>query len=163
MILTKTESDSLYNNTLFYANRAAFPGTGAIDKVYVSKDNGFHWTWNGSTYIDSEGRTGVYKALMTQTGMTAPTVTVLINYIGNIVWSFTSSGIYTGTLAGKFLANKTSTIIGENPNINGPSNARFAAYRDTDDTIIVYSYDPISDIAADDNLSNTYILIETYP
>ena len=101
MILTKTESDSLYLNTLFYANKAAFPGTRAIDKIYISKDNGLQWTWNGST-IDSEGRTGVYKALMTQTGTAAPTATVLLNSIGSIVWSRDGVGNYIGTLTGAF-------------------------------------------------------------
>jgi len=49
----------------------------------------------------------VYKALLTQTSTGAPTATVLENNIGNIVWARTSEGIYTGTLSGAFVANKT--------------------------------------------------------
>ena len=49
----------------------------------------------------------VYSALITQSGTAAPTVTVLENAIGAIVWTRTSTGEYAGTLAGAFTASKT--------------------------------------------------------
>lgn len=52
-----------------------------------------------------------YIALMTQTGTAAPTVIVLENTIGNIVWTRDSTGIYEGTLTGAFTLDKTYTMM----------------------------------------------------
>lgn len=50
----------------------------------------------------------VYVALLSQTGTSAPTVTVLENTLsGTVVWTRSSSGVYLGTLSGAFTANKT--------------------------------------------------------
>jgi hypothetical protein len=49
----------------------------------------------------------IYTALISQTSNTAPTVIVLENTIGNIVWTFDSNGEYLGTLPGVFSAGKT--------------------------------------------------------
>lgn len=47
-----------------------------------------------------------YAALISQTGTNAPVVTVKgFNEIGNIVWSRSAAGIYTGTLTGAFGPN----------------------------------------------------------
>ena len=52
----------------------------------------------------------VYTALLTQTGTSAPTATVLENTLGaTIVWTRSNVGIYVGTLSGVFTANKTYT------------------------------------------------------
>lgn len=34
-----------------YTSRSAFPATGAAAKIYVAKDTGFLYTWNGTTYV----------------------------------------------------------------------------------------------------------------
>ena len=34
-----------------YASRSAFPATGVAAKIYVAKDTGFLYTWNGTTYV----------------------------------------------------------------------------------------------------------------
>jgi len=53
-----------------------------------------------------------YVALLSQSGTNAPTATVLENTLGGtIVWTRNSTGLYTGTLAGVFTANKTWTSI----------------------------------------------------
>jgi hypothetical protein len=52
-----------------------------------------------------------YVALMTQTGTAAPTVVVLENTIGDIVWTRDSTGIYEGTLTGAFTLDKTSAMM----------------------------------------------------
>ena len=52
-----------------------------------------------------------YVALMTQTGSAAPTVVVLENTIGDIVWTRDSAGIYEGTLTGAFTLDKTSAMM----------------------------------------------------
>ena len=52
----------------------------------------------------------VYIALLTQTGTDAPVATVLKNTLGGVpVWSYSNVGVYTGTLASAFTANKTIT------------------------------------------------------
>jgi len=48
-----------------------------------------------------------YCATITQTGTNDPVVTVLENTIGDIVWTRTNVGVYDGTLAGAFTADKT--------------------------------------------------------
>lgn len=48
----------------------------------------------------------VYRALMTQVGTAAPIVNVLENTLGNIVWAYSSTGLYTGTLDGAFSETK---------------------------------------------------------
>lgn len=55
----------------------------------------------------TEGKT--YKAILNQAATDAPTVTTLITneLSGPIVWAYTSPGVYTGTLAGAFTADKT--------------------------------------------------------
>lgn len=50
----------------------------------------------------------VYTALLSQTGTDAPVATVLENTLGGtVVWSYNSTGNYTGTLAAAFTENKT--------------------------------------------------------
>lgn len=44
----------------------------------------------------------VYEALISQSGSSAPTVSILKNTIGAIVWTRTAAGNYTGTLTGAF-------------------------------------------------------------
>jgi hypothetical protein len=45
----------------------------------------------------------VYTALISQSGTSAPTVTVLQNTLGTIVWTYASVGSYVGTLSGAFI------------------------------------------------------------
>jgi hypothetical protein len=49
----------------------------------------------------------VYTALLTQSGINAPTVIVLENTIGDIVWNYSTTGEYTGTLVNAFTEDKT--------------------------------------------------------
>lgn len=50
----------------------------------------------------------VYRALLTQTGTDAPTVTVFENTLsGALVWTRNSTGVYYGTLVGEFPVAKT--------------------------------------------------------
>ena len=54
----------------------------------------------------------VYRALLSQLGTADPTVVVLENSIGAIVWTRNSTGVYYGTLIGAFTLHKTWTNIG---------------------------------------------------
>jgi len=50
----------------------------------------------------------VYTALLTQSGTSAPTATVLENNLGGtVVWTRTGGGSYVATLSGAFTSNKT--------------------------------------------------------
>jgi len=53
-----------------------------------------------------------YTVLITQTGTSDPTVTILENGIGAIIWTRTGVGTYSGTLTGAFTLNKTAQFIG---------------------------------------------------
>lgn len=51
----------------------------------------------------------VYSALLTQSGTSAPTATVLENTLGGtVVWSYVTTGTYDATLSGAFTADKTA-------------------------------------------------------
>ena len=64
----------------------------------------------------------VYTALLTQSGTNAPVATVLENtFGGDIVWSYSSTGSYLGTLAGAFTSQKTFFYINAEAGYNnGP-------------------------------------------
>ncbi len=51
-----------------------------------------------------------YIALITQSGTNAPTVDILENTIGNIVWTRSGVGVYSGTLVGAFTTDKTTVL-----------------------------------------------------
>ena len=53
-----------------------------------------------------------YTALISQENALAPTVKVLENTLGGeIVWTYVSTGLYDGTLAGAFTLDKTTTML----------------------------------------------------
>ena len=57
----------------------------------------------------------VYTALLSQSGTNAPTAVVLENTLGDtVVWSYSITGEYIGTLNGAFLNNKTFLNIKNN-------------------------------------------------
>ena len=61
----------------------------------------------------------VYRALLTQSGTSVPTVTVLENSLGGtVVWTRDSIGNYVGTLAGAFPSGKTGVLCGQRPSLD---------------------------------------------
>lgn len=76
-----------------------------------------------------------YKAIVNQTGNSAPTFVAFKNDIGAIVWTYTGNGSYLGTLANAFPQDKTFVLTG-NPKNN---NERVFAYRASDDEIVIES------------------------
>jgi len=101
----------------------------------------------------------VYTALITQSGVGGnPTVEILENTIGNIVWIYSSVGFYKGVLIGKFTNNKTWVSI--SPVIIAPTLDTATAeldgiFRQDSDTIVILTKD-------DDKLLNTSIEIRVY-
>jgi len=97
-----------------------------------------------------------YIATVTQTGILDPTVIVLENTIGDIVWTRVAVGNYLGTLIGAFPdANKTYLIVGQN---NG--NFYNLGWTTVDDLSLLSS-DP-ANISNDGLLLNTTIEIRVY-
>jgi hypothetical protein len=99
----------------------------------------------------------VYKALITQTGTSAPTLIVLQNTIGTITPSYTSAGNYVLSSSGLFTLNKTFQLIGT------PSDVTAQLYFNQSDADDLSLYTTSSGVAADGMVSNTSILIEVYP
>ena len=98
---------------------------------------------------------------MTQVGTAAPTVTVLQNTIGNIVWTRVINGSYHGTLTGAFPANKTAVFVSRNA--TGPSPGYMYGSRYvTNDAVMVTSGSVISG-PGDDYITDATIEIRVYP
>jgi hypothetical protein len=96
-------------NTVTAGTRGVLIGDGQVlenDGMVVS-----NLTVTGSINGEVVVRYKKYVALMSQTGTAAPTVTVLENSIGDIVWTRDSTGIYEGTLTGAFTLDKTYTMM----------------------------------------------------
>jgi len=105
----------------------------------------------------------VYRALMTQVGNgNAPTANVLENTLGNIVWAYSSTGTYTGTLNGAFSETKYFSPIpiqGLDSGVNdGGGGDTYTYYIIDDSTILLVSGVP----PANSILSNTPIEIIVY-
>ena len=121
----------------------------------------------GSNITADENSTGLllnyksYVALISQSGTAAPTVTILENTLGDIVWTRIGAGGYYGTLTGVFLANKTFIVSGSaDINAGGGDFATLDIRRLDNDKLILYTYDNFT--IADSLLVNTSIEIRVY-
>jgi len=100
----------------------------------------------------------IYKALISQVGTNAPTVDILQNTIGNIVWSRFAQGVYKATLAGIFIEDKTYISLlafGSDSQTN-----RFVATRVSDDVINIISFNTATE--TDDLLIFHSLTIEVF-
>lgn len=112
-----------------------------------------------------------YVAYINQTGTGAPTANVLINTIGNIIWTRDSPGNYTGTLTDGFRDQSKTVCLpgGSGVSQQGigytlPFDHGYSLQRATADTVILnivktsdYSSVELSDLFADNQC-----LIEIY-
>ena len=101
----------------------------------------------------------VYTALISQSGIADPTITILENTIGSIVWTRTTTGAYKGTLLGTFTTSKTIAFISGSQLIY--SDPTFYDIRRFDDNSVILSTYK-SGINTDTMLSNTSIEIRVY-
>jgi hypothetical protein len=109
-------------------------------------------TINGEVVVNSTK----YIATISQAGAAAPTVTVLENTIGDIVWTRAAAGDYLGTLTGGFPdIDKTYLIIGQSQ-----SNRFSMNYIDADNVNII-TLDSAG-VNQDSLLGYTTIEIRTY-
>lgn len=115
-------------------------------------------TINGKT-IDSILPTyQKYIALISQTGTSDPTVIILENTIGNIVWTRSSTGLYFGTLLSAFTIGKTYQIIGTINFLTEP-----VVIFSSSGVNNVYIQTQINTLLSDGLLDNTTIEIRIYP
>lgn len=102
----------------------------------------------------------IYKAIINQTGTSAPTVTIVANTLGGTpVFSYSSVGGYAVTLSGAFTVGKTVVIIN-----NGQSaNTLVGAYAINANAIGITTSASTTATASDGLLFNASISIEVYP
>jgi hypothetical protein len=102
-----------------------------------------------------------YIALISQTGVSAPTATVFENTIGDITFNYIGVGTYEILLTGAFLADKT-WVVGGSADINagGGDFATLDIRRYNDDSIRLYTYDNYT--ISNNMLVNTAIEIRVY-
>jgi len=99
-----------------------------------------------------------YVALLTQTGTSAPTATVLDNTLGGtLVWSYDGVGSYIGTLTGAFTSNKTAVLI------SGVYKGSVLGLRKTDNTVQITTTATSTNTEANGLLDSTTIEIKVYP
>lgn len=118
-----------------------------------------------STYTDIKlNGLKTYRALITQSGTSAPTAEVLENTLGGtVVLARSAGGTYTLTLASAFTADKTFATIG-NTKSNVGSAAEGAEIRRTSANVMtIKTADVVGTSLADTLLSATPVEILVYP
>lgn len=120
--------------------------------------------------VSSSGGLGysVYTALISQTGTSDPTVTVLQNTLsGTPVWTRSSTGVYVATLTGAFPANKTtpfnSGLVYESSGFGTGYDGQMGGRRTSDDTWTLIVTDYVNGDPFDGSLSDHFIEIRVYP
>lgn len=96
----------------------------------------------------------IYTAIMNATGETAPTITILHNTIGDIVWTRNATGDWSGTLPGAFDPTKTAVFT------QIQANAHMAGTAATSDYISITQ--TTNDGTPYGEVVNAYIEIRTY-
>jgi hypothetical protein len=109
-----------------------------------------------------------YWALLTQSGTSVPSVTVLENGLsGTPTLARTSAGIYTITLTGAFTTNKTAVLMGPPPQPGGSTVVSFYVDYTSANVITISSKnsDPVGGTGGftDNALNNTIICIMVWP
>ncbi|MBI4947439.1 MAG: hypothetical protein HY840_13685 [Bacteroidetes bacterium] len=103
-----------------------------------------------------------YVALLTQTGTNPPTAIVLENTIGNIVWTYLSTGSYTATLANGFTGNVWAIIGTKGVEAGPPQPIAFAnLYKYSNSEAVLRTYNQQNQIN-NDLLWKTAIEIRVY-
>ena len=124
------------------------------DKIYNLPSS------SGTLSIDTHK---IYTALLTQSGTSSPTASILENTIGNIVWTRGSEGYYVGTLTSAFVTDKTFVILG-NTNDGDGSSSGFRSKISNNSTdnveIVINEYNTANYI--DGALLNTPVEIRVY-
>lgn len=105
-----------------------------------------------------------YSAVLSQSGTSDPTATVIKNTLGGtVVWTRAVTGAYLGTLTGAFAGNVViNQTVGVDAGYGLPS--IYFVYIDSDDAIGVNTYSDYGSTASDGIMSGyTYIEVKVYP
>lgn len=100
----------------------------------------------------------VYTALISQSGASAPTVKILENTIGAIVWTKISSGEYSGTLTGAFTLNKSTVNLTSNNQSVSLSGGASAS----SNFVSISSQELVTGVLTDDLMTDSYLEIRVY-
>ncbi len=112
----------LYDGLAFYGGSIDLNSGGGTTNIgdSAAENNGTQIVVDDSARtIDLNATNGVkingvkrYVAIITQSGTSAPTATVLENSLGGtVVWTRDDVGLYIGTLSGAFVSNKTVVLV----------------------------------------------------
>jgi len=92
----------------------------------------------------------------------APTVMILENTIGDITWSYTQTGYYSGNLNGAFTTDKTFCQGRTSTAEDGTLFIVVTVNPSNEDSVSVFSANPLTETAFNDLLSGTPIEIRVY-
>ena len=135
-------------------------GTGITDGNIYFKGLSIN---NGAQTIIYDGKLyKVYSAIFNQFSSNAPTVTILENTIGNIIWTRNDTGNYSGTLVNAFSSGITMSPQNAINIINGSlDGCKLEVINANQDVISINTYDS-TNIVSDGLLSDIFIEIRIY-
>ncbi len=142
-----------------------FDAIGTTPTTYSYVSTLAHYETQSYTYAELKAGLGigtkVYKALLTQTGTSAPVATVLVNTLSDTpVWSYVGVGDYELTLASEWTANKT--VIIHKSIISDDVNYKLTSIYTSSSVLNFKTFDTTT--PSNDMLSNAEtIIIEVYP
>lgn len=107
----------------FYDTFEDFPTIGSDNVIYVDKEAGSFYIWDGSEYVGVGGGDSlpykVYTALLTQSGTSAPTAVILENTINlNPTFLYLGVGLFSLQYNENLPISKTAVSISNNVNID---------------------------------------------
>lgn len=117
--------------------------------------------WWNTLLTNNDVPYSFYTAFVTQTGVAAPSASVLSNTVGAITIGRTSAGVYTFTSAGKFTENKTVPVseIYDDPITGNRMKLEWTNVNTI--TLTTYLSENL-EVPADGVLSNQYIHFEIF-
>lgn len=112
---------SYVDDVLEFANLAAFPGTGEVDKIYVAIDTNKTYRWGGSSYVEisaSPGSTDAVPEGSTNQYFTQARARAAISATGSLAYN-SSTGVLSFTDAVTSVAGRTGAVTLSNTDISG--------------------------------------------
>lgn len=112
---------SYVDDVLEFANLAAFPGTGEVDKIYVAIDTNKTYRWGGSSYVEisaSPGSTDAVPEGSTNKYYTDARARAAISATGSLAYN-SSTGVLSFTDAVTSVAGRTGAVTLSNTDISG--------------------------------------------
>jgi len=156
-VTAESDLGSEHSVTVTYiVNAGSFTNNDPLDVSFIA--NGL----NKATLYTKQ-----YTALISQAGTSNPVATVPtapradVNYLGDIVWTRTGTGIYLGTLSGAFAGGKTICNVSQG-DVGTPVAAVLQLARTSDNTVTLRSFTASTGAATDVLLGTANIVINKY-